>query len=390
MSVKEGGSLVFTDTGKIAEHHPKTFTGNEWIDAKNRLVTPGFVDSHTHPAFARTRELEFESRSQGKTYQEIAAAGGGIRNSVRDLREIDESTLTQLIFQRFEAILKYGTTTVEAKSGYGLSLESEVKSLTAITQAAAKLPLRVLRTFLGAHEIPDEYQDHRGGYIRLLKDKMIPHIAKSRLAEFCDVFCEDGVYTPEETKTIFRAAQKMNLGLKLHADEFVSTGGAELAVQVGALSADHLMAISEEGISALANSETVATLLPGTTFFLGASRWAPARKLLDAGATIALASDFNPGSNMSHNMAFIMTLAVIYLHLTPLEAWQAATVGGARALGIASEVGSLASGYAADCVIWNCNNYRQVSYYYGVNQLAQVIFGGKLAISHEPQLSVRT
>ncbi|MCF7797751.1 MAG: imidazolonepropionase [Lentisphaeria bacterium] len=376
MDVGEGGSIVF-DRERVGEISNHVYSGPDWLNAEGRFVSPGFVDSHTHPAFAATRELEFELRGQGKSYQEIAAAGGGIRNSVKTLREIPEARLSDLISERFNQFLDYGTTTLEAKSGYGLSLDAELKSLRAITSAAQQVPVSVQRTFLGAHEFPDEYRENRADYVRLLTEQMIPAVVEAGLAEYCDVFCEAGVYTPSETREIARAAQHSGLAVRLHADEFVSTGGAELAVELGALSADHLMAISDDGIQALAQSDVVATLLPGTTFFLGQNQWAPARRLLDAGAIIALATDFNPGSNMTLAMPFILTLAVIYLHLTPLEAWQAATFGGAKALGLSQETGSLQPGFQADCVIWNCDNYRQVPYFYAMNLVHSVVKSGQ-------------
>ncbi|MCF7801410.1 MAG: imidazolonepropionase [Candidatus Marinimicrobia bacterium] len=375
MEVGEGGSIVF-DGERVGEITDEVYSGTDWLNAEKRFVSPGLVDSHTHPAFAATRELEFELRGQGKSYQEIAAAGGGIRNSVKALRQIGQESLTALIAERFSQFLDYGTTTLEAKSGYGLSLESELKSLQAITAAAQETPLTVKRTFLGAHEFPDEYRENREMYIGKLTEEMIPAVTEADLAEYCDVFCEEGVYTPEETREIALVARKHGLGIRLHADEFVSTGGAELASELGALSADHLMAISEEGIRALTYSDVVATLLPGTTFFLGQTQWAPARRLLDAGATIALATDFNPGSNMTLSMPFIMTLAVIYLHLTPLEAWQAATYGGSKALGLAQKTGAIHPGYYADCVIWDCKNYRQVPYFYAMNRVHSVVKAG--------------
>ena len=376
MEVGEGGTWLIED-GKFSEYSPKSFSDPDILDAQGQLLTPGFIDSHTHPAFAATRELEFEMRSQGKTYQEIAEAGGGIRNSVRKLREISESELADLVETRLNLMLRHGTTTAECKSGYGLSTEAEIKSLKAIKTASERTPLQTFSTLLGAHEVPDEYRDDRNTYIDLIINEMIPEVAAQNLARYCDVFCEEGVYTTEETEKILLAAQKYGMQLKFHADEFVSSGGAELAAKMGALSADHLMAISDEGVKALAGSDTVATLLPGTTFFLGSNTWAPARKLLDAGVSLALATDFNPGSNMSLSMPFVMTLAVIYLHLTPLEALQAATFGGARSMGIEKRTGSIAPGYQADAVLWQMNNYREMAYFYGTNQAHTIIVGGK-------------
>ena len=242
MYVGEGGTW-FIEDGCFTEYHSKVYTDPDLLNAQGCLLTPGLVDPHTHPAFAATRELEFEMRSQGKTYQEIAAAGGGIRNSVRKLRNITEVELTELVAQRLNLMLTHGTTTVECKSGYGLSTEAEMKSLRAIRSASQKSPLHTFSTFLGAHEVPDEYREDRESYIKLIINEMIPRISKEKLADFCDVFCEEGVYTTDETQQILQAAQAAGLQLRFHADEFVSTGGAELAVKLGALSADHQDAI---------------------------------------------------------------------------------------------------------------------------------------------------
>jgi len=377
MILGAGGTWTI-EAGRFAEYRTKSYSEPGFLDAKGRLLTPGLIDPHTHPAFARSRELEFELRSQGKTYKEIAAAGGGIRNSVRALRSLPEDDLVELISDRFQLFLEHGTTTIECKSGYGLSPESEIKSLRALKRAGEQNALRTHRTFLGAHEIPDEYREDREAYIRLLIDEMLPQVATETLAEYCDAFCEKGVYTPEETRRIFTAAKAQGLKLRLHADEFVSTGGAELAAEMGALSADHLMAISPEGIQALAESETVATLLPGTTFFLGQTTWAPARELLDQGVTIALATDFNPGSSMTVSLPFIMSLAVIYLKMSPLEALQACTWGSAAALGITRERGAIEEGYLADAVLWDCANHRELPYFYAVNQARTVIVAGQI------------
>ena len=382
MEVGRGGTWLI-EGDRFGSHTSRIYSEPGFLKAGGALLTPGLIDPHTHPAFADTRELEFELRSQGRTYQEIAAAGGGIRSSVRSLRDISEEELGKRIRERLALMLKHGTTTVECKSGYGLSTDSELKSLRAIRTASAQLPIRTFSTFLGAHEIPDEYREDRRTYLDLLTKTMIPQVAEEALADFCDVFCEAGVYTPTETETILQAARAHGLKIRFHADEFISTGGAELAVRLGALSADHLMAISEAGISALAHSETVATLLPGTTFFLGTNTWAPARKMLDAGVTLALATDFNPGSNMTLSMPFIMTLAVIYLKMTPLEALQAATINAARSLDQGELLGAIHGGFMADAVLWNLDNYRQLPYFYGVNQLAQVITAGELVESFE-------
>lgn len=380
MKVAEGGTWLI-EQGIFTEYSSKTYSDPGFLDCRGQLLTPGLIDPHTHPAFATTRELEFEMRAQGKSYQEIAATGGGIRSSVTSLREISEGDLTQRITERFHMMLAHGTTTVECKSGYGLSTESELKSLRAIKAATSQSPIRSYSTFLGAHEVPDEFRSDRSAYLNLIIDEMIPRVVNENLADFCDVFCEEGVFSIEETKKILRAAQTHDLKARFHADEFVSTGGAELAVELGACSADHLMAVSPAGISALANSSTVAILLPGTTFFLGTNTWAPARKMIDAGVTVALATDFNPGSNMSLNLPFVMTLAVIHLKMTPLEALQASTISGAKSLGQSHHLGAIYPGYQADAVVWNLQNYRQIPYFYGSSLVAEVITGGSLLSS---------
>jgi len=377
MEIGEGGTW-FIEDGLFTHFSPESIADSNILNCHGMLLTPGLIDSHTHPAFAATREDEFEMRSQGKSYLEIAEAGGGIRNSVRKLREISEIDLTDLIETRLNLMLQHGTTTAECKSGYGLSTAAEIKSLRAIQAASARTPLHTYSTLLGAHEIPDEYQQNRAAYVALIIDEMIPAVAQQDLATYCDVFCETGVYTPVETEQILLAARQHGLELKFHADEFVSSGGAELAAKIGALSADHLMAVSAAGISALADSDTVATLLPGTTFFLGSSTWAPARKLIDAGISVALATDFNPGSNMSLSLPFIMTLAVIYLHMTPLEALQAVTQGAAKSMGIDNATGCIFPGFQADAVLWQAENYRQLPYFYGSNQVKQIMVGGEM------------
>jgi len=379
MKVGEGGTWLI-EAGQFSAFTSQTYLDEEFLDAQGRLLTPGLIDSHTHPAFATTRELEFEMRSQGNSYQAIAAAGGGIRSSVRSLREISQEALSDLVAQRLDMILGHGTTTVECKSGYGLSTQSELKSLRAIREASDRSAIHTRSTLLGAHEVPDEYRNNRDAYIDIIIKEMIPAVAAEKLADFCDVFCEEGVYTTAETERILTSARSHGMQLKFHADEFVSSGGAELAVRMGALSADHLMAVTEEGIRALAGSDTVATLLPGTTFFLGTNTWAPARKLLDAGVHVALASDFNPGSNMSFSMPFIMTLAVIYLHMTPLEAIQACTIEAARSMGLHGNVGALASGYQADAVLWDLENHRQLPYFYGRNAVSSLVVDGRLIL----------
>ncbi len=352
------------------------------IDAAGAVVTPGLIDPHTHPVFARTREKEFEMRAQGKTYMEIANAGGGIRSSVRDLRESSALHLRQNMTKRLDALMAHGVTTIEAKSGYGLSLESEIKSLEVIRDVNDVHPMDVVATFLGAHEVPDEYRDKRGDYINLVINEMIPAVAKGKLAEFCDIFCEEGVFTVEDSRRIMQAAKDVGLKLKFHADELASTGGAELAAELGAVSADHLGYISDKGIKDMARSGTVAVLLPGTTFSLMGKQYAPARKMIEKGVAVALSTDCNPGSSFTESLAMIVTLAVLQMKMTAAEAISAVTVNAAAAIDRAGQIGQLEVGKQADLALWDMADYRELPYHYGVNLVSKVIKRGKVMGNH--------
>jgi len=344
------------------------FPGAERVDCGGGLLTPGLVDSHTHAVFGRPRYEEQELRATGVPYQEIARRGGGIHSSVRDLRGRTEDDLLALAIRRLQRIASYGTTTVEVKSGYGLTLDDELKTLRVIRRLAELLPLRIVPTFLGAHEIPLEYRarpDGRAEYVRAITHEMLPAVARERLAEFADVFCEPGVYTLEESRVLLEAARAFGLGLKLHADELEPSGGAELAAALGAVSADHLAAVSDAGVQALASSATVATLLPGTMLFLGRVRQAPARALVEAGVAVALATDFNPGTSPTVNFPLVLTLAVSQLRLNASEALVAATVNGAAALGLADTVGQIAPGFSADLALFDAEDVREIPYWYG-------------------------
>jgi imidazolonepropionase len=332
------------------------------IDVAGCLLTPGFVDPHTHPVFFDTRELEFEMRIQGKSYLEIAAAGGGIRSSVRSLRMADRSELKQRVRRRLDDFLKLGTTTIEAKSGYGLSVESELETLRILKELTAEHPLDIRATFLGAHEYPDEYRDRHQDYIDLIVGEMLPTVVREKLAEFCDIFCEDGVFSVTESRQVMEAAKTLGLGLRIHADEFKSIGGVELAARLKAVSADHLTTITEHGILALKESGVIPVLLPATTFFLGSDYYAPGRKMWDAGLPVALATDFNPGSSMTQSMPLVISLACLKMHLSPLEALQAATIHAARSLKLDQRVGSLEPGKQADFIIWDFKHYQGIPY----------------------------
>jgi imidazolonepropionase len=358
----------------------KEFAGAQVIDCERRVLSPGLVDSHTHAIFGRARYEEQEMRASGIGYMEIARRGGGIHSSVGDLRKRSEDDLYDLAKSRIEKLASYGSTTIEVKSGYGLSLDDEIKSLRVIARLARDLPVRLVPTWLGAHEIPLEYRGASGSrrdYVRLLIEEILPVVVREKLASFADVFCEPGVFTLDETRSILSASRTQGLGLKLHADELEPHGGAELAAELGAVSADHLAAVSEKGIAALAASSTVATLLPGTMLFLGRDRQAPARSLIDSGAAVSLATDFNPGTSPTFNFPLILTLGVSQLRMTVAEAIVAATVNGAAALGLAESVGQLAPGWSADLVLWDAEDIREIPYWYGDRRCSSSWVRGK-------------
>jgi imidazolonepropionase len=349
------------------------------IDARGSVVTPGFVDPHTHAVFARTREDEFAMRVDGRTYEEIARGGGGIRSSVRSLRGASEESLFSSGRATLDRMLAHGTTTVEIKSGYGLSLESELKTLRVVRRLADGHRVDVVPTFLGAHEFPDEWRDDRDGYVEHVASEMVPAVARERLARFCDVFCEEGVFTVEQSRRVLEAGRAHGMELKLHADEFHASGGAELAAELRARSADHLVCASDGGIRALAAAGVTAVLLPGTTLSLGHTSYAPARRMIDEGVAVALATDCNPGSSMTESMQIIVSLASMMLRMTPAEAIVAATVNAAHAVA-ADEAGSLVRGKLADLVVWEVDDHRAIPYHYGVNLVRTVIKRGRIVV----------
>ena len=366
-------TAVAVSDGKIAMIGAASDLRNAYADAEivdcgGGVLTPGLVDSHTHAVFGKARYEEHEQRAAGLDYMEIAERGGGIHASVRDFRERSEDELYAMAVPRLNQLASYGTTTVEIKSGYGLSTDDELKALAVIGRLAERQPMRTIATWLGAHEIPHEYRSdpaRREQFIEALIDDQLPRVVHQRVARFADVFCEPGVFTLEETRRILTAARGAGLGVKLHADELKAAGGAELAVELKATSADHLAAISANGIAALATSKTVATLLPGTMLFLGKSKQGPARELIDAGAAVALATDFNPGTSPTVNFPLIMTLGVSQLHMSLAETIVACTVNGAAALGLADEIGQIATGYSADMALFAITDIRELPYWYG-------------------------
>jgi imidazolonepropionase len=353
-------------------------------DCNRGLIAPGFVDSHTHAVFGKPRYEEQELRATGVPYLEIARRGGGIHSSVRDLRARSDDELFDLAVPRISRLLAGGVTTVEIKSGYGLTVHDELRTLRVIARLAATLPARVIATCLGAHEIPFERRDVQGGresWIAEIAEELLPAVAAEKLAAFADIFCEPGVFTLEESRRILEAGRRAGLGLKLHADELHDGGAASLAAELGAISADHLAAISDDGVTAIAASETVATLLPATMLFLGTGRQAPARRLIDAGAAVALATDFNPGTSPLTSFPLLLTLGVSELRLSAAEAWIAGTVNGAAALGLAASVGQLAPGFSADVAVHVATDFRELPYWFGERLCAVAWSRGRICHS---------
>jgi imidazolonepropionase len=344
------------------------------FDASGKVVLPGFVDSHTHAVFARTRADEFEWRIQGTPYMDILARGGGILSSVKAVREASE-----LRIQFPDRFLEFGTTTIEAKSGYGLNLETEMRMLQAMRLVKT---LEVVPTYLGAHALPVEYRDNRAAFVhQVIQDMHTIHA--QQLAEFCDAFVEPGAFTTDEGRRIFAAAKAIGLGIKVHADEFKSSGGAALAVEAGAVSADHLGAITDNDIGKLAASQVIATLLPATLFMMGETHYAPARKLIDRGAAVALATDFNPGTSPTLNMQFVLSLGCTQMKMTPAEAIVAATINGACAISREHRLGSIEAGKDADFAVYNLADYREIPYFAAVNFCVATFKHGELVWQHE-------
>lgn len=351
------------------------------LDAEGRLLTPGLVDCHTHPVFFNHRAHEFVQRTQGATYQQIAAAGGGIRYSVRDLRAATEEDLLQRVLHRLDVFLEHGTTTIEAKSGYGLSLEHELLSLRVLQRAAAKHPVEIVPTFLGAHEVPDEYRSQRGQYVDLIIHEMMPAVAAQALARFADVFCESHVFDEVEARQVLQAAVAHGLRPKIHADQLTESGGARVAIATGAVSADHLEHTPAELHEPLRQAGVVPVLLPGADFFLGAKKYADARAMIAAGLPVAISTDFNPGSCMTESLPMIMTLACLALRLTPAEALVAATLHAAHAIAQGNQIGSLEVGKQADAVLWEADSINEIPYHFGVNLACTVVKKGRVVFT---------
>jgi len=381
LAIIEDGAVLTADgkivaveaTDQVSRH--ELARNAEEIDCSHNVVLPGFVDSHTHPAFTTPRLIDFEKRIDGASYEDIAAAGGGIRSSLRGVRESSRDELTSHIVGALEEMAVHGTTTAEAKSGYGLSVEAELKSLEAVREAARQWPGTVVPTLLGAHVVPPEFHDNREEYVRIVCEEMMPAAAKGNLAEFVDVFCERGAFTMEQAQRILRTAVRHQLGVRAHVCQLTPADLGSL-LEFHPASLDHMDFVRDEDIAALAKADTVATLLPAANYFLGLQSFPPARKLIDSGVAVALATDYNPGTAPTTSMPFVLSAACTHMKMSPAEAISAATYNGACALRLQSRKGSLEAGKDADIAIFDATDYRELSYWFGVNRCRQSIAKG--------------
>jgi imidazolonepropionase len=374
-----GGKIVSVGTTKDALRDPwlkKNRKKITEIDCGGRVVLPGFVDSHTHPVFTHPRLVDFEKRISGASYEEIAEAGGGIRSSIDGVRKASKSALTEKVFAALMDMARHGTTTVEAKSGYGLNLESELKSLEAIRAAAREFPGAVLPTFLGAHAVPPEYRALSQEYVDLVCNEMMPAVAKRKLARFVDVFCDHGAFSAQETAQIFTAAEEHGLAVRAHLGQLSETRLGPL-LRYRPASLDHMDHVNDADLPALAQTDTVATLVPGANYFLGLSRYPDARRFIASGVAVALATDYNPGSSPTLSMPMAMSLACTHMKMSPAEAIAAATINGAWALRLADRKGSVESGKDADLAVFDVSDYREIPYWFGENRCVLTVMNGQ-------------
>lgn len=374
---------IAVDDGKIAQigqGEPENMEAEQVIDAQKRLVTAGLVDAHTHLVFGGWRENELALKLHGVPYLDILAQGGGILSTVRSTRAASEEELREKTAAALDEMLALGTTTCEAKSGYGLNLENECKQLRVVQRLNESQPVELVSTFMAAHAVPEEYKNNREAYIDQIINQMLPYVAEHKLAKYCDVFCETGVFSAEESKRILLAAKELGLEAKIHADEIDPIGGSVLAGEISAVSAEHLIVCPPEGIASMAKGGTIACLLPATSFYLGAT-FAPARDMINAGVPVAVASDFNPGSTPNLSLQLAMNIACFKYRMTPEEVLTAATLNAAAAIGCADKVGTVECGKQADLLIWNAPNLNYIFYRYGNNQVDTVIKKGRIVKS---------
>ncbi len=381
--IRDGGLLVrdgvITAIGSAEEIERAVPSDAVVVDAGDRVVLPGFVDAHTHPVFAGNRVEEFEQRSLGRSYEEIAAAGGGIRSTVRKTRAATDEQLAAQALQHARWFLECGTTTVEAKSGYGLTTEDELRILRVIRDVGTRTTLEFVPTFLGAHAIPEGFELRR--YADLVIDEMLPRVMAEKLAEYCDIFCEGGYFDVETTRRVLSAAKQKGLGLRMHVDQLSNCGGAALAAELGAVTADHLEQTERDGIAAMVKAKVQPVLLPGSVYSLGKTRYPKAREMIDTGLAVVLATDFNPGSSPTPSMPMMLSLAATQMKMTPTESMTAATINAAYSLNRGGKIGSLEVGKLANFSIFDCEDYREIAYYFGMPHVHSVFVRGQKAFT---------
>jgi imidazolonepropionase len=388
LGIIEEGAVLCLDGKIVSVGTTKDALGDAWlkrnrskvieIDCSGKVVLPGFVDSHTHPVFVSPRLVDFEKRIEGASYEQIAAAGGGIRSSLEAVRKASKAALAAQVVRALKEMAAHGTTTVECKSGYGLTVESELKSLEAIREAASRWPGTVIATLLGAHVVPKEFQGRSQKYVEIVCKEMIPRAARRKLARFVDVFCEKGAFTAEETEQIFEAAEKNGLSVRAHLGQLSETVLSPF-LRFNPASFDHMDHVNQDDIPQLAERDTVATLVPGANYFLGIKEYPNARRLIDAGVPVALATDYNPGTSPTISMPMAMSLACTHMKMSPAEAVAAGTIGGAWALRVADRKGSIEPGKDADLAVFEVNDYREIPYWFGANHCAATILNGVVA-----------
>ncbi|MCD6237389.1 MAG: imidazolonepropionase [Thermoplasmata archaeon] len=380
LAIVENGSIAIKDGRIIDIGKLKGYNAKKVIDASGKTIIPGFVDPHTHLVFSGYREFELDLKLKGLSYTQIKEMGGGIGYTVKHTREASVEDLMKVTMKRLDMMLAHGTTTCEGKSGYGLNTETELRILEIYKKLNKKHPVDIIPTFLGAHSIPEEYKGREEEYVDLIVNEMIPLVAEKKLARFCDVFCEEGFFTKDQSRRILLEGKKHGLIPKIHADELTNCGGAELASEVGAISADHILKISKEGIYEMAKAGVIAVLLPATVFSLMEKDYAPARELVDSGVPVALATDLNPNC-YTENMQFVIQLACFSMKMTVAESLTAATINAAHAIGEANKIGSIEIGKQADVVIMACPSHKFIPYHFGVNLVEKVIKKGKVIYS---------